>query len=176
LIGCDEHSATTSAENRSNHARSPCRRITDRDGCMRSGYRVAPTACGQAGSDSGRATGVLVGAGERAPDVERSGHRNAPGGRNQADYACGGGRASFGATERRASGAAAGDRAGTAVERRGRSPRRHRLAAQSFVSARAVGNEIRRLRHQGVRPVIATAGSRPAGYRCADTLSRLTSS
>src|SRR6266704_438311 len=28
----------------------------------------------------------------RANDVERSGHRTAPGGRNQADYACGGGR------------------------------------------------------------------------------------
>src|SRR5438093_521097 len=77
---------------------------------------------------------------------------------------------------RRAAGGAAGDRAGAAVERRGRSPRRYRLAAQSFVSARAVSNETQRLRHQGVRPVIATAGSRLAAYRRADTLSRLTSS
>src|SRR5213593_2251738 len=43
-------------ENRSNHARSPCRWITGRDGRMRSGHRVAPTVPGQAGSDSGWAT------------------------------------------------------------------------------------------------------------------------
>ena len=79
----------------------------------------------------------------------RSGHRYAPAARTQACDACAGATSSS-------------DRAGAAVER-GRSPCRHRLAAESFVSARTVSGRFRRLGHHERRELLDCNGQLLAG-------------